>query len=225
MRRVAFFGGTFDPVHRGHLEPAACALHTFGFDALYFVPAPDPPHKPGIRLTPFAHRFAMLALATATIDAMRVTAIEAERPGPSYTFDTLRALRERIAADDTYFILGSDSFAQISTWHRWRELVDLAHLVVLHREGAWGPTLLPHVPAELTRRLEVVGDGSPVPDPAPGVARIYLLDHRPWPVSATAVRERWQRGEDATALLPPAVARYVAKYRLYDPGDDTTHGC
>jgi len=225
MRRVAFFGGTFDPVHRGHVEPAACALRTFGLDALYFVPAPDPPHKPGVRLTPFAHRFAMLALATETIDAMRVTAIEAERPGPSYTFDTLRALRERVAANQTYFILGSDSFAQISTWHRWRELVDLAHLVVLHREGAWGPTLLPHVPAELTGRIEVVGEGSPVPDPAPGNVRIYLLDNRPWPVSATTVRDRWQRREDVTDLLCPAVARYVTKYRLYDRGDEPTHGC
>ena len=99
MKRVGFFGGTFDPVHLGHLVPAVRAFETFRFDALVFVPAASPPHKMGEPLTPFPHRFAMLALATQPYDRFLVSAIETERAGPTYTVDTLRLLLTRFAAE------------------------------------------------------------------------------------------------------------------------------
>jgi len=124
-------------VHLGHLVPAVRAFETFRFDALVFVPAAQPPHKLGEPMTPFSHRFAMLALATQSYDHFLVSPIEVERTGPTYTVDTLRLLQGRFAAEQAFFLMGSDSFSQIGTWSRWEELVDLAHLVVLHRDTVW----------------------------------------------------------------------------------------
>lgn len=218
MRRLGFFGGTFDPVHLGHLVPAVRAFETFRFDALVFIPAAQPPHKLGEPLTAFAHRFAMLALATQSYDRFLVSAMELERPGPTYTVDTVRALHERHPADRIYFLMGSDSFSQIGSWHRWQELASLAHLVVLHRDTAWGAELGERVPAELRGRMRVVEPFTTVAD-ADGPDRlVYLLDHEPFPVSATHLRERLRRGQTIRELVPPEVHRYIVKHRLYHQG-------
>ena len=215
MRKVAFFGGTFDPVHLGHLMPAARASEAFGFDALVFVPTGQPPHKQGEPLTPFAHRFAMVALATQAHDTFLVSAVEADRPGPTYTFDTLCRLEELFPAQRHYFLMGSDSFAQIGTWHRWRELPDIARLVVLHRPTAWGDELAASAPAELRPRMRTVRspgdtaerDGEPHP--------IYLLEHEPFPIAASELRDRVRSGLPIGEWVPPEVGRYVAKHGLY----------
>jgi nicotinate-nucleotide adenylyltransferase len=224
MRRIGVFGGTFDPVHAGHLGPAALAQAAFAFDELVFVPAGDPPHKQGEPLTPFAHRFAMLVLATQAWDRFYVSDIERQRPGPTYTVDTLRLLRERQRSDRLYFLMGSDSFAQIASWHRWEELADLASLVVLHRATAWGDDLAALVPARLRSSLELVGESARVSDPEPGATRVYLLDHEPFPVSATLLRERLRRGEPVGDLVPPEVYRYIVKYHLYQHSGEPTDG-
>ncbi len=224
MRRVGFFGGTFDPVHLGHLVPAVRAFETFRFDALVFIPAAHPPHRLGEALTPFSHRFAMMALATQSYDRFLVSAVEAEREGPTYTVDTLRTLSERLAAEHPYFLMGSDSFSQIGTWHRWQELVDLAHLVVLHRNTVWGEALESRVPEGLRGRMESIEPFREVPDPKPGARRIYLLEHEPFPVSATHLRERLRQGLTIHELVPPEVHRYIVKHRLYHQGDDRSDG-
>jgi len=218
VRRLGFFGGTFDPVHLGHLVPAVRAFETFRFDALVFIPAAQPPHKQGEPLTAFAHRFAMLALATQAYDRFLVSAMELERPGPTYTVDTVRSLHERFPADQLYFLMGSDSFSQIGSWHRWQELAGLAHLVVLHRDTAWGGELAERVPAELRARLRVVEPFTPVADAEGASRHVYLLDHEPFPVSATHLRERLRRGQTIRELVPPEVHRYIVKHRLYHQG-------
>ncbi|MGD1146564.1 MAG: nicotinate-nucleotide adenylyltransferase [Thermoanaerobaculaceae bacterium] len=216
MKRVGFFGGTFDPVHLGHLVPAVRAFETFRFDALVFVPAAQPPHKVGDPMTPFSHRFAMLALATQPYDRFLVSPIEAERTGPTYTVDTLRLLRGRFAVEQMFFLMGSDSFSQIATWSRWEELVDLAHLVVLHRGTAWGEELNVKVPACLRPRMRTVEPFLGVADPVDASRSIYLLAHEPFPISATDLRERLRLGLTIHGLVPPEVHRYIVKHRLYD---------
>ncbi len=222
MRRLGVFGGTFDPVHIGHLGPAALAQATFTFDELLFVPAGKPPHKQNEPLTPFAHRFAMLALATQDNERFLVSDIELRRRGPTYTVDTLRLLRERRASDRIFFIMGSDSFAQIDTWHRWEELVELADLVVLHRATAWGEELAARVPALLRPRLCRVEPGDATGDSEPG--RIFLLEHEPFGVSSTTLRERLRAGQPVGDLVPPQVYRYIVKYHLYQHSGEPTDG-
>lgn len=216
------FGGSFDPVHLGHLVPAVRALETFRFDALHFIPAGRPPHR-SQTLAPFAHRFAMLALATAPYERCYVSDLELEGDGPTYTVETLRRFRRAPVAEDLYFLLGSDSFAQIATWHRWEELVELAHLVVLHRDTIWADELRRAVPGALHARLRTVAPLGAVPDPAPGERLIYLLDHEPYPVSATGLRERLRAGSAVHELVPPEVDRHIVKYRLYRQGGEGGH--
>ncbi|MGE5236843.1 MAG: nicotinate-nucleotide adenylyltransferase [Acidobacteriota bacterium] len=222
MKRVGIYGGTFDPVHLGHLVPAVRAQETLRFDALVFVPAARPPHKQGEPLTGFSHRFAMLALATHPYDRFFVSDIELEGEGPTYTEETVRRFAERFPAEHLYFLMGSDSFSQIGTWHHWEELVELTHLVVLHRATVWNDELLARVPARLHARMRRVEPFAEVPDPAAGERLIYLLDHEPFPVSASHLRDRLRRGHTIRELVPPEVHRYIVKYRLYHQGDQPT---
>jgi len=111
--------------------------------------------------------------------------------------------------------MGSDSFSQIATWHRWRELVDEAHFVVLHRDTVWGEELLGRVPHELHPRVRTVELFARVPEAAPGERLIYLLSHEPFPISASVLRERLAAGQPIGELVPPQVNRYMAKHRLY----------
>jgi nicotinate-nucleotide adenylyltransferase len=215
VTRVAFFGGTFDPVHNGHLEPARRACAALRLDALYFVPAARPPHKLGETMTSYSHRFAMLALACQDDPHFLISDVEVERSGPSYTFDTLLTLRERAPATEHYFVMGSDSLVQIATWHRWQELVELVHLVVLHRRGAWGDELVSQIPTELRPRLTRVVASPSVSLTSSEGMRIYLLEHEPVPIAATDLRARCGRGVTIDGLVPEVVARYIAKHRLY----------
>lgn len=223
MGRIAIFGGTFDPVHLGHLVPALRAVETFGFERLVFMPAARPPHKTGQRLTPFSHRFAMLALATQGYDRLYVSDLELAGDGPTYTVDTLRRFRQEFPLHTLYFVMGSDSFSQIASWYRWRELVDEACLVVLHRETAWGAELRARVPECLHSRLRRVETFLPVPDPPSGEPLIYLLDHEPFPVSSSQLRDRQGQGLTIGELVPPDVHRYLVKYRLYGHGETLRH--
>ena len=218
------FGGTFDPVHLGHLVPAVRALETFHLDALTFMPAGRPPHKQGEPLTPFSHRFAMLALATQPYGRFFVSDLELAGEGPTYTVDTLERFRAGCPAEQVYFLMGSDSFSQIATWHRWERLVELAHLVVLHRATVWGEQLVERVPETLRSRLVRVEPFAEVADAPAGHRKIYLLDHEPFPVSASHLRERLRRGLTIEELVPPEVHRYILKYRLYYGGESGCDG-
>jgi nicotinate-nucleotide adenylyltransferase len=213
QRRIAVYGGSFDPFHLGHLIPAIRAQETFHFDAVDFVPAAKPPHKLDAPMTPITHRFAMVALATLPYDRFFVSDLEMIEASVSYTVDTVRRYREQCPDDHLYFILGSDSFSQIATWHRWQELVDLAHLVVLHRPHMWGETLLEHVPAAARDRLRRVRSFAAVADP--DAPTIFLLDHEPFPISATSIRDRQRRGLPIRELVPHEVHAYIVKYGLY----------
>ena len=219
-QRIAVYGGSFDPFHTGHLVPTVRAQETFKFDAVHFVPAGNPPHKQGEPLTPITHRLSMVALATLPYERFFASDDEVFVDGPTYTVETVKRYRKRYPRALLYFLLGSDSFSQIATWESWNELVNLAHLVVLHRAHIWGPELRSRVPEELRSRLIEVEPFANVPDPTEQT--VYLLNHDPFPVSATVVRKRQRLGLPVRELVPHEVNSYIEKYGLYRTDDENS---
>lgn len=212
-RRIGVFGGTFDPVHLAHLRCAEEAREQLGLDEVLFVPAADPPHKTR-RITPAGHRLAMVRRATAGNPAFRVSTIEIERGGRSYTVDTLRALRARLPAGSVLTLLvGLDAFREIGTWKEYRLLFTLADLAVWsrppHRIGA-SRTLLPVA----ARRDFCYGPDQRTLRHRTG-NQIRFLTVTALDVSASAIRLRLQRGRSIRYLVPPAVERYLSRHRLY----------
>ena len=214
-RRIAIYGGSFDPFHLGHLVPVVRAQETLHFEAVYFVPAGFPPHKDAAPLTPVTHRLAMVAMATLPYENFFASDDEVFASQPTYSVETVRRLRESFPEATFYFILGSDSFSQIAGWEKWEELVDSAHLVVLHRAHMWGEELEARVPERLVPRLQLVEPFEEVPDPAGQT--VYLLNHEPFPISGTSIRNRQSRGLPIRELVPHEVHSYIEKYGLYLP--------
>ena len=218
-RRIAIYGGSFDPFHLGHLVPVVRAQETFLFESVYFVPAGSPPHKNVGPLTPVTHRLAMVAMATLPYDNFFTSDDEVFAPQPTYSVETVRRFRERYPDSTFFFILGSDSFSQITSWEMWEELVDSVHLVVLLRAQMWGKELEQRVPVRLLPRLQLVEPFEEVPDP--GELTIYLLNHEPFPISGTSIRNRQRRGLPIRELVPHEVHSYIEKYDLYSPASMT----
>lgn len=188
-------GGTFDPVHLGHLVGAQAALDRLELDRLLFVPAKTPPHKAAVVISPVPHRLAMLRLALADNPALGLCLDELERPGPSFTVDTLRAFRARCApGDELFFILGADQLAEFDSWKDWREILALAALAVLHREGSGRPE-------ELVARL-----GGPL---------VRWVEMPLIGISGTAIRQARREGRSIRYLVPDPVAAYIEANRLY----------
>ncbi len=187
-RRIAVYGGAFDPFHLGHLVPTVRAQETFHFDAVYFVPSGNPPHRALEHMTPVTHRLAMVAMATLPYESFFAADDEVFATGYTYTVETLKLYRDRFPGDVLYFLLGSDSFSQIATWERWQELVDLGHLVVLHRAHMWGELLETKVPPSLLPRMKLIVPFERVPDPAttPSTCSTTSRSRSPGPRSAPA---------------------------------------
>ncbi len=217
-RRIAIYGGSFDPFHLGHLVPVVRAQETFHFEAVYFVPAGFPPHKDAAPLTPVTHRLAMVAMATLPHENFFVSDAEVFADAPTYSVQTVHGFRERYPDATLYFILGSDSFSQIASWERWEELVESVHLVVLHRAHMWGDELVARVPDRLHGRMREVEVFARVEDPRE--LTIYLLNHEPFPISGTSIRARQSRGLPIRELVPHEVHSYIEKYKLYAPGGE-----
>ena len=209
---TAVFGGTFDPVHLGHLGLADYLLKTGRVSRVVFLPAPHPPHKPGLAPAPFADRAAMLRAAVAGHPGMSVSEMEAERPGPSYTVDTLDILKKRYPAERFVWLIGTDSLNQLHLWYEAERLVRENRFLAYPRPGAEAdPDLLRSVwPPELFERLSAgILTGAPEFDP-----------------SSTAVRQRLSgQGADACRdMLPGPVLKYIKEHNLYNRrnGDTTT---
>lgn len=208
---VGLFGGTFDPVHRGHLEIARVAAELYHLDRIYFIPSGRPPHK-GARSDASAwHRYAMLVLATRETDNFFVSTIELETAEVAYTVDTVTALRHIFPSEaEFYFILGADSFEEITQWKDYERLLTLTHLIVMARPGHALTT--DHLPERW--RAGVV-DGPPPPMDRISDRRIFFCRAVFSDVSATAIRQACRRGEPIDHFVVPEVARYIAKYHLY----------
>ncbi len=136
-QRIGVMGGTFDPIHLGHLRTAEEAVEFLDLEALYFIPSASPPHKPGRKILPFEHRWRMLELAVKDHPKFRYSGIEHDLPGKSYTVVTLQKLHEmwRNSRWSFYFLVGLDAFLELNTWWHYHELFELAHMCVLRRPG------------------------------------------------------------------------------------------
>lgn len=208
---LVLFGGTFDPVHEGHLAVARCARDALA-TTVHFMPAADPPHRPAPGASA-AQRVAMLRLALADEAGLVLDTRELERSEPSWTVETLRGLRRELGpATPVALLLGADSFLGLPQWREWRELFELAHFVVAGRAGS---PLDGGLPAPLAGAVA----GRLVEDPArlrqEPAGRVLLLRQPLQPGSATGLRARVAADGDWQALVPPGVAGYIRRHGLY----------
>jgi nicotinate-nucleotide adenylyltransferase len=196
MRRIGVMGGTFDPVHHGHLVAASEVAHDFTLDEVVFVPTGEPYQKETRKVSPPEDRYLMTVIATASNPKFSVSRVDIDRGGPTYTIDTLRDLRAaRDAADQLFFITGADALARIMSWRNVDELFSLAHFVGCTRPG---------------HRL--TGDG--LPD-----GKVSLIEIPALTISSTACRARVAKGEPIWYLVPDGIVQYIAKRHLYARSD------
>ena len=219
MRRLGLLGGTFDPVHYGHLDAARAAHTALALDEVRLIPAHDPPHRPGDPHSSAFHRFALLALAIDGHSWMRASDHELRRSGPSYTIDTLHALHaDGWASSQLFFILGGDAFAEIATWRSYPDVLDAAHFVVISRPGTTADMAMARVPA-LRARVQ------PPSSDLAASQRTWIIpvDAHTRDVSSTRIRARLAAHERIDDLVPAAVARHILAHHLYGAVDDL-HG-
>lgn len=192
--RVGVMGGTFDPIHHGHLVAASEAAHRFELDEVVFVPTGEPWQKAGRKISPAEDRYLMTVIATASNPRFTVSRADIDRAGPTYTIDTLRDLRGDYPDADLYFITGADALSSIMSWHDWEDMFALAEFVGVTRPGY-----------ELTEDML----------PADIQERVHLLDIPAMAISSTDCRERAAAGQPVWYLVPDGVVQYIAKHRLY----------
>jgi nicotinate-nucleotide adenylyltransferase len=201
MRRIGVMGGTFDPVHHGHLVAASEVAHNFALDEVIFVPTGEPYQKDYRAVSPAEDRYLMTVIATASNPRFSVSRVDIDRSGPTYTIDTLRELRAAAGPqDELFFITGADALAKMLTWHDVDELFGLAHFVGCTRPG---------------HRLS----GAGLPE-----GKVSLVEIPALAISSTECRARVEAGEPVWYLVPDGVVQYIAKRGLYAKADDGTGG-
>ena len=216
-RTVALFGGTFDPIHAGHIAVAEAAQRRFHLDAVYFIASSRPPHKTKIALAPFIHRYAMVALASADHPGFVPSLAEAPHDGVAthiyYTVDTVRKFHREHPSDAIYFIVGADQFLGIATWKNYETLLDSCDFIVASRPGFRLDALRLVIPPEkLARPTQQAQDENKI---ALRKSSIYLLDTVASHVSSTEVRERIEQKKTIRGLVPTRVEEYILRQALY----------
>ncbi|MFA5908534.1 MAG: nicotinate-nucleotide adenylyltransferase [Vicinamibacterales bacterium] len=212
---LGVLGGTFDPIHNGHLAAGLRAQAALRLDRVLVVPSRIPPHRSMTVGTPPADRLAMARLVAADHPGWTASDVELKRDGPSYTFDTLTELRAA-STSQFFFIIGADAFAEIATWSRYPAVLDLAHFAVVARPGITLHSLQARVP-DLADRMTTPDLFKPY---APGLepdqkTRVILIETATPDVSSTEIRRRVRAGESIHGLVPEAIASYIATHRLY----------
>lgn len=211
VRRLGVYGGSFDPIHDGHLAPVEEVRARLGIDEILFVPAFAPPHKPSGPSASSHHRFAMAALAVEPWPAFRLSDFEVARGGTTYTIETLRHLKARMPETEIVLVLGSDSFATFETWRAWREIVESHRLAVVTREGFSRAEVEPRLSPDL---LAAQAPPGATLDDAPEGARVLWGGNAPVTISSTWIRRAVPAGESLPGV-PPPVERYIRRQRLY----------
>lgn len=215
VARLGLFGGTFDPIHVGHLDAAAAASQALALDGVLFVPSHVPPHRPtDPRATAF-HRFAMVALAIDSEPAYRASDMELLRSSTSYTFETLRALHAGgWAPSQIFFIIGADAFADLAKWREVDAVVDGTNFAVVGRTGTSLQTALDRTPRLRNRVAPLESARAPST-----VTRVYLIEAATRDVSSTRIRERLESGQSVADLVPEPVERHIIRHGLYGAVD------
>lgn len=218
--RVGLLGGTLDPIHCGHIETARAARNALSLDKVHVLPSNVPPHRTAQRTVSGYHRFAMTALAVNGIDGLLANDLELTTPGRSFTSDTLVRFSQSadLEASQIFFITGADAFAEIATWHRYPEVLDLANFIVVSRPGFPSEGLRDRLP-ELGARMQTVSALPPAASSQRPEAktRIFLVDAPTPDVSSTDIRTRLAEGRSIQGLVPDTVERHIAQHRLYSP--------
>lgn len=194
--RIGLMGGTFDPVHYGHLVIAEVAREEFALDQVLWLPAGDPPHKKDYRVSNQEHRYAMVMLATASHPCFEVSRWELERSGPSYSIDTILHFQSEQPEAQLFFITGADAILEILTWHRHQEVIRSCEFIAVTRPGYELSQLSQRLPAEYAERI--------APLTAPGVD-----------ISSTDIRKRVGAGKSIRYLVPETVEAYIRKHGMY----------
>lgn len=217
--RVGILGGTFDPVHVGHVETARAACSALELDRVLILPSGTPPHRQQPSVSRY-HRFAMTALAATGLDRLQVSDLEIGEEKPSYTYDTLVRLRAHgLPALQIFFITGADAFAEIATWSRYPQVLDMANFVVVSRPGHPVGALRTVLPLLAARMLDVDRRVTHASEP-----RIYLLDAPTPDVSSTEIRRRLADGGSISGMVPESVSIYIDQHGLYTPADVNVTG-
>jgi nicotinate-nucleotide adenylyltransferase len=209
-RRIGILGGTFDPIHCGHIDVGQAAQTALGLQRVFVVTANVPPHRP----QPFAsayHRFAMTSLAVTGRDGWRATDLELRVQTPSYTSETLHRFRERgYAATELYFVIGADAFTDIGSWRDYPSILDLANFAVVSRPGYPVDELAHRLPRLASRMVR-----PPIDRLAALDAMVFLIDAPTAEVSSTAIRRKLAAGESIAGLVPPGVQQHIEQHGLY----------
>jgi nicotinate-nucleotide adenylyltransferase len=208
-QRLGILGGTFDPIHCGHLDLGRAAERALGLTGVLVVTSNIPPHRPSPSASSY-HRFAMSALSVVGLPGWRASDLELRSGSRSFTIDTLRALNESgLEPPDLAFIIGADAFADIRTWKDYPGILDRANFAVVSRPG--------HPAGDLTTAIPELRDRMIVPpaEPARRSTVIFLIDARTADVSSTAIRQRLARRETIAGLVPPLVEQHIVQHGLY----------
>lgn len=217
--RLGILGGTFDPIHFGHLDAADAAQRALGIDQVWLVPSSDPPHRPLDPVASGFHRFALTALAIQGCEGLLASDLELRRSGPSYTADTLRSLADQgWHASQIFFIIGTDAFAEIAAWREFPSVLDAANFVVIARPGTSLDAATSRTPT-LRGRMR-----NPSMEPTDGAGTsIFLVEARTRDVSSSTIRRRLSAHQTIDDLVPAAVAQYIVAHHLYEAVDNL-HG-
>ncbi|MCB1036982.1 MAG: nicotinate-nucleotide adenylyltransferase [Acidobacteria bacterium] len=200
--RLGLFGGSFDPIHRGHLEPVDAAREALSLDRVVYLPTARPPHKRDRRFAPPYARFTMVELALLDRPSSFASAFELTPGRRAYTVDTVRHFRERCPDSELFLLLGADSLAGFHTWRRWQEIAQMAELIVLARPG-WS---MDQIPEDVPRELRELIAGK----------RVHAVENPPLDFSSSGLRRLLAEDPAAAApMLPGLVLRYINKYALY----------
>lgn len=209
MKPMGIFGGTFDPVHYGHLRTAFEMLQALSFDEVRFIPCGDPPHR-GVTFADAAMRLRMVERAISGLRGFSSDDRELRRNGPSYTIDTLNSLREEFPTRPLGLILGMDAFLGLPKWHRWDEILSAAHIVVAHRPGWRAPDMGPLGDLLTERGTHRVSELHEAPS-----GRIHIHAVTQLEISSTEIRELVAAGRDPQFLMPDAVRDVIEESKIY----------
>ena len=212
---IGVLGGTFDPIHYGHLRLAEEVGETLKLEEVRLVPSGTPPHRSAPQVAA-AHRLAMAQLATAGNSRFTVDAREAHRAGPGYTFDTLAELREEAgSARPLVLLVGADAFLEFATWHRWHEIFSLAHVAIAHRPRFPVERWAERMPQPLAREYAARHMQQPLATHLQPAGGIVVVPFTALDISATAIRDMLRAGASPRYLLPASVLDYIREHRLY----------
>jgi nicotinate-nucleotide adenylyltransferase len=211
--RLGILGGTFDPVHLGHLRAAEEAMEFLGLDEICFVPVAVPPHKSEKNILSFESRWRMLQLATAGNPRFRLSDLELRLPGKSYTVNSLKRFHKENPGAELFFLVGCDAFFEMDTWHDYREIFGLAHIVVLCRPECSQEEILEFAAGKVSGLYEAVPGTGRIAHPE--LCSIYNLLNTRMDISSTRIRELVAEGRSVRYLVPDNVWSYIAENALY----------